>query len=298
MASNETQELLDLIDQRIAQQVPTQIPKWFSATVISFGLGTAIVHLPTDPVGTNITVQNPRELPLEIGDEVYIVAVDGKLTNAFVDVRKNITLDEIYVDWDTGVDDYKHGTESAPFKTLQYAVNRLPKNLNGRFVNIYFNSLTSENLIIDNFYGGGTLKIYPVSGAPDGLINSLVIDSCIGSYIQIGHLGCVGYNVAWGNANIYIRRVQACEIHGAVLDTYGTYGIFITSGSTVYIDICTISNHYYAIYASSSNVFSENNGGTNNVFGLYAQRTTTIGKDGVQPGGTTAEYHDSSSEIR
>lgn len=299
------EEMVQYIDKRIDEKVPTQTPKWFSATVISVSNdGLVEVRLSTDDIGNNIRVQNVRELPLEIGDEVYIVAVDSKLTNAFVDVRKNIILNDIYVDYNIGVDDYRHGTEAMPFKTLQYAVNRCPKNINGRNINIYFDNLSLENLVIDNFYGGGRLYLRPHSGTDIKYINSLQVVACNGAVVTIEYLGYKGssyFSSPTYTGSVIIARSQEIDIfHADITEVSATVnGIIVLSGSNANIQHCVISDHSAAIWTLyNSNVFSYNNSGINNTKGLVADYNSTIGKLGAQPSGSTAEYTSGGSEIR
>lgn len=124
------QQLLNIIDTRINEALSKYLPVDRIATVISVGSGDALFHLPTDPDGTNITVLNPNEISLEIGDHVLIhYSSATQLGNAYILFRKTINFNNIYVDYATGTDAFgidssgnKYGSSSAPFKTLQYAV--------------------------------------------------------------------------------------------------------------------------------------------------------------------------------
>jgi Na+-transporting methylmalonyl-CoA/oxaloacetate decarboxylase gamma subunit len=302
------QEMVEYIDKRIDEKNSTQTVEWASATVISVGAGNATCHLGTDPIGTNVIISNPREIPLEIDDEVSILKF-GSLSNAIIDFRKDISLNNIYVDYLVGFDSYgkdsngnQYGTINAPFKTLQYTVNRLPKNLNGRIIRIYFNTLTTEDLIIDNFYGGGSIYIYPVTGTSVVNINSLIINSCHGAFIEIGYLGLTGYSNNNGlKAAIHIIRTQTCRIYYCILTSSDDtiHGILVNSGSNAYVEKCTISDHNYAIFSRyMSTVCSDNNDGLNNKIGLVSYLSSTIGKLGTQPSGDIAEWTYGGGEIR
>ncbi|MEG0260491.1 MAG: hypothetical protein RR651_11510, partial [Lysinibacillus sp.] len=72
---------------------------------------------------------------------------------------------------------------------------------------------------------------------------------------------------------------------------------FIFSKGTV--QGCEISNRAMAIYAGNSSIVSSaTNTGVNNQMGLVAEFTSTIGKAGAQPSGTTAEFKQNGGEIR
>jgi hypothetical protein len=295
------QELCEYIDRRLDERLPTQVPKYWPASVISVGNGSAVVHLPTDPDGVNITVQNPREIPLEVNDEVNLVAINGSLSNAIIDFRKGITLSTIYVDYATGVDDYKHGTESAPFQTLQYAINRLPKNLNGRNVYVYFKNLNEQDIYIDKFYGGRFIKISPYDGSTSQTVNSIIINDCMVG-IDIYYLNISGKNPSYNNNavfafNNYYVLFDHCNASCATYD--GSSSGFVASyGTNMTISNSIVSNRGNGIYAGyMSNIYSYKNSGTNNNVALTSVRSSIIGKDDTQPSGSTAEYSTPDSSI-
>jgi hypothetical protein len=303
--SKEIKFLVEQIDKKIDQKMPTQVPKWFSATIVSTSGGEAIVHLPTDPEGTNISAQNPREISLDVGDEVYIVAINGNLNNGFVDFRKNITLDLIYVDYPTGVDDYLHGTSSAPFKTLQYAISRLPRNLNNRNIVVYYNNPDStEGLRITNFYGGGMLTIRPwtpLASATVSYIDYIYFFGCVGVEIDMLYLGATNNALTTYRGAIWVRNSSYVVLdHCNVVATSSGMGIAIDDGSRATIRNTEISNRSRAIDVESiSWAFSQNNSGSGNTYGLSSYYSSYLGKIGTQPTGTTAnEAKDSSSTIQ
>jgi hypothetical protein len=296
---NNPKEFLKIIDGRINERVPLQTPKWFSATVISMNGGTAICHLPTDPDGTNVIVQNPRELPLEIGDQVYIVAIDGKLTNGFVDLRKGYNGDSLYSDWTTGSDSSGDGSISKPFKTLQRTINALQKNLNRRTINVYFANTgdTAEYLDMDGFYGGGTLNISPVDGGTTiKYINYVNVKGCQGVRINFNYLGTKNTS----RSGFYIDYSNFVGLfHCACTEISSEFpGIFVYS-SNILVANSTFSNRYIGIYASiGSIIYSSENSGSSNQNGLAAFYGGVIAKNGSQPSGITAEWTGSGGEIR
>lgn len=300
MNENDVTALLEIIDKRIEERVPTQADKRFSGTVVSIGAGTVTVNLSTDPIGTNVVVQNPREFSLEAGDIVYINAINGNLTNSFVDLRKTYIGNTIYVDYNTGSDTTGNGSSTSPFATIQYAVNRISKNLNGRFMNIKFdtiNSSSTEIITIDKFYGGGRLTIQPWSGTPRSFDGKIKIDKCFGTVISVISLNP---NII-GDDCILIDTSQYVELSTLTINAIDTsnMGIRVSGASLVRVYNSTISNRDKAIYSAYiSRVFSDTNSGTGNTYGLYTELGGEIVKNGTQPSGGTAELVLSGGLIR
>jgi hypothetical protein len=301
-------DMVEYVDKRIDENTPTQTPKYWPATVISVGSGDAVVHLPTDPTGTNLTVANPREITLEIGDEVNLVAINGSLTNAIIDFRKDINFDQVYVDYNTGTDKFGknssgnyYGSQNAPFKTLQYAVNRLPKNLNGRTIYIYFDTLDSNEVVqIDKFYGGNAIYIQPIDGVTPRTIYGIGISSCYIN-VRVRYLHCNGIyddNAAFRAIRCMYVVFEHCD---ASSDTYAedTSGFLAAYGSNMAVVDSVVSNRHYGIFANNiSNIYSSNNTGVND-YGLRASTCSTIGKDfsGTQPTGTISDESASSNSV-
>jgi hypothetical protein len=301
-------EFAAFLDNYISEKIKKTniiMDKRFDGTVITTYGGYANIVLAND-VNTEIKVQNPNEISLEVGDQVSIIAVDGNLSNSVVDYRKGITLSDIYVDDTTGFDGYgldssgnQYGTENAPFKTLQYAIYRLPKNLNSRIYEIYFSNLdVNEQIIIDGFHGAGQLIIKPKTGTSVSYINSIFINGCSGTEISIQYVGAssITRNAIRVRKSFYVI-LDNCNV---ITSSPTYYGIEVDDGSRCTIKNTTISNRYAGIFAGSvSSVFSQNNSGSNNNFGLGSWYGSTIGKTGTQPIGTASnEWTDTSSIIR
>jgi Na+-transporting methylmalonyl-CoA/oxaloacetate decarboxylase gamma subunit len=297
ISSMTAQEMVEYIDKRIDEKNSTQTVEWASATVISVGAGNANVHFPADPVGTNVVVQNPREISLEVDDEVSILKF-GSLSNAIVDFKKDIIMDNIYVDYLTGVDDYRHGAIDTPFKTLQYAINRLPKNLNGRVIWIYFDTLTNEDLIIRNFYGGQIITIQSLDGNTTQTLNTILVADCMVD-IDIHNLKINGNNPRFDSAVFVLRCLfvyfENCDTSSSEFSI--SDGFCAAYGSNMFVVSCVISNRKYAIRGDSiTQIFSSTNTGSNNTYAIFGQRNSIIGTYGSQPSGE--QWVDDSSTIQ
>lgn len=275
-----------------------------SATVITVGAGSAVVHLPTDPVGTDITVQNPNEISLEIGDQVFVHKLNGNINNAYILFRKTINFDDIYADYATGTDAFGrdnngnlYGSVNAPFKTLQYAINRLPKNLNGRYITIYFGTLDiTEQIAINNFHSG-IISIEPSLEYYTGYagVNRIYIGDCSGNYISVNYLDITRTDY-WA---VQVYRASTVNFEYCTLHNSGSDGgFFISTGSKVRIQDCGTGNRTIGIRAELlSEMYSADNYGTNSIYGLVADACSTIGKSGTQPTGSTANESASAGSV-
>ena len=89
---------------------------------------------------------------------------------------------EYYVDFTSGDDATGNGTQSSPWGTIRRTLLALPKNLNGKFASIYVSggdSSYSENVSVDNFFGGLVRIVFGnvgefTSGIGFSITNSLV----------------------------------------------------------------------------------------------------------------------------
>ena len=88
------------------------------------------------------------DLPTEVGTPIDKVLLDNKA----------YTLTEsatVYVNGATGNDETGDGTSAAPFKTIQQAVNAIPKCLGGFHAVVDIAAGTyAERVTVDGFYGG------------------------------------------------------------------------------------------------------------------------------------------------
>jgi len=252
------------------------------------------------PMGVTVTVQNPNEIPLEPMDQVSIKCTNGNLNNAVIEYRKTINFDNIYVNYNVGADKFgrdsvgnQYGTIDAPFRTIRYAINRLPKNLNNRSVVINIQEVMPEGeiLLIQGFHGGA-ISFSPTAGVlpPTTIIDSVTILNC--------------------DANLYFEELEWTGNFGVTHSNYvaiwncvstsATYnGVLFSRGTTGEIQSCVFSNKTVAIHSEmGSSIYSASNGGTSNSIGLQATENSVIGKDGTQPAGTLAEDTTGGSVIR
>lgn len=266
------------------------------AVVESVGAGKVVAYYP-DEEDSTFDVLNPNEIPCEIGDQIYFAEVGG---NKIISFRKTINLDNIYVDFINGTDAYadnngnSYGTITHPFKTLQYAINRLPKISKRSIIIHLINVYSSEEVTISSF-SNTRIQISTSSASVKTLLNIVILD--FNGWLQI-------YNVNVDNINII--NSSYIMIYNCILTrTNNESGITVIYDSTAHIQGCTISNRKEIMFpigaivsAYGSTVYSVNNTGSNNGYGLLAMHCSVIGKLGSQPSGDANEYAESGSEIR
>lgn len=270
------------VDERLAN---IDKSKRLVGTVTATSGGSVTVVLANDETSTPVVVQNPNEIPIEIGDQVGILAVGGSLSNAIVEYRKTITLDDIYVDYTDGTDaygfdvsGYQYGSEDAPFKTLQYAMRRLPKNLNNRSITI---------TIVDAPSGGGDSVIYT-----DGFYSGyLIIQGEVGNYAEVKDIflnNCSAgitfkYLTPKNTSGLYLMKFGNCsyiDIENCDFTTVETAALLATASSSVYLRNCTISNQTFGgvVVSTNSRVFLNDCTGSNPAAILYiASGNSSVG---------------------
>ena len=160
----------------------------------------------------------------------------------------------------SGNDASGNGTESAPYKTIQHAIDVLPKNLNGREVTINVASGTySENIEIAGFYGGtlrfnfGTVSIKTIS----------VFESCVilnGTGLTLAANGATYGLYCHRGANVICQC--PLTVNGSVNGIYTIYGSTYEGKATT-INSCTyavVSMYSSFVYVSSLTGARNNNG--------------------------------------
>jgi len=218
----------------------------------------------------------------------------------------------IYVDATNG-DDANPGTQSQPLKTIGAAVSRITNliiDIN-HIVTIQLAPGTYvENVDINNLHGAG--NFYLRGGSDLSEANNYVIDG----YVKF--IGCTCYVYIYG-----VKVLGSTSIEGAIafytclvgkcyyckvdrtdrLTSTNNYGVLASFSHTMVLN-CDISNVSggSGINAAiqgfdTTRIYSGNNTGTNNSYGLRVV-AATIMKYGTQPSGTVAEETISGGVIR
>ncbi len=211
----------------------------------------------------------------------------GKVLTFLRNIRPltdNITL---YVSVNTGSDIMGDGSQSKPFKSIQHAIDILPRGLGDKEVIINVaDGIYDEDLLIRDFYGG-VLRIYSsnISSISNVCsIKSFFTSNCF-AYIFIA-----GFNIttitrhAIQAYNTHEILVRYCSAVGSTSDWAG----FRFAESHFQIWSCVVSNKNIALHAYKSYGTSDNWGSTSgNNIGAYSEYGSIITTIGAQARGTT-----------
>ena len=245
---------------------------------------TAVFSTLTTTVKNIIGAINEHDV--EIGD--IDVENDGDIAaqlNAKVN-KSNIDI-TYYVNASTGDDNNDGLTSSTAFKTIQHAIDILPKFLLNK-ITINVSDGIYERLSVKGFSGNGTINI-------NGEIKALSTTKKVKG-IDIEGVNCIlniqGLYVI-SDSDVYditvdcSQRVNLSYMNMIEANTMGCIQVYF---SNVYINYSTISNKKTALETwVLGNIMSTNNAGSGNTIGLQAHYGGNICKQGTQPNGTTAE---------
>ncbi|WP_277405505.1 hypothetical protein [Lacrimispora xylanisolvens] len=221
-------------------------------------------------------------------------------TLTFLRNIKPLTSDiSLYVSANTGSDTTGDGTSGNPFKTIQYAINRVPTDLNGCAATINVASgLYQESIVIIDAFHGGTLFLS--SDTKDTIVdtcklNGLMIVRYCSARVYINGFNFIDNNNNMINVdNCTSTNISYCQ---STISS-SKYGIYYGS-STGYVLECKVANRASALYANLSTVHSSswNAGSINNTTALISINSAIISKYGIQPSGTNAEWQSSGQII-
>jgi len=254
-------------------------------------------------------VINPNEIPCELNNQIYISEVFG---GKIIDFRKTIELDTIYVK-SNGTDAYgndadgnKYGSFEAPFLTPEYALSRLPKNLNNRVIRIYLMDVSYGSVVHMGGFHSGTLIISGYSGYSSQFLG-MSFEHCTAQLVFENLWSLGGYLETksifdfYNCSNVTIR---GCDMYVDPTVQHGDYCI-TARRSSLSVENCETSDPDEStrigtfIHASDmSNILCKNNtgGGLNLLYSI--SENSTLGVLGTEPSGITRASIDASSVIR
>lgn len=184
---------------------------------------------------------------------------------SFVDELETIGItpisDSIIYVSPSGSDAAGDGTESAPFATIQRAIDSISKNIGDRNITINIASGTyTEDIVISGFYGGilrltfGAVTIRSIS-----IYETIVYMS--GTSLTLAASGKT-YGIYLHRAANVIAQVPI-TINGAVNGIYATFGSTFAGNQAIVVNSCTyaIAAMYTAhVYISALSGSRNNNG--------------------------------------
>lgn len=249
---------------------------------------------------------------LESIDSKYPIPVSGETAKVFMGKVKKYVEDTkpldadvmVYVDT-TGSDTDGGGTIEKPFKTIQHALDVLPKDLGGFTANILIADGTyPENVLVNGFHSG---NIYI---RPKDRVN-VISDSCIVSsfrlfhstaYIHINSIRMIEVQESSGALYEPIRidgRVLVRLDHVKIVENYksGLTAVFLTGRSSVNVMDSEISNHLHAVHVDDSNAYISNCIGVNNSSVIIATSGGRITQNGTKISGDEYSKINTGGEI-
>ena len=139
----------------------------------------------------------------------------------------------------SGNDASGDGTESFPFRTIQYAINSIPKDLNNREITINIASGTyNENVLVSGFYGGMLRMVFgDVTAKTFTVYESGVILS--GASLSLAANGVTYGFHAHRGSNVICQLPLI--INGSVNGLFVGYGSRFAGRNTITVNSCTFA---------------------------------------------------------
>lgn len=254
------------------------------AKIKSFLLGT-------DTLKT--TAQTIKAAINELKDAVDLKAL---LSNTPIKTTGNLIY---YVNVSTGSDSNDGLTSGSAFKTIAKAISKIPQIVNHTVTINVAAGIYSEGIVLVGFMGAGMINVY-------GSLSNVLNDSNSYSVSNIYINGCAspisikGFKFTATSADSTVSNSRDVSVsYCRAVEPAPSNIAVIAINASLTAAYNEFSNHSSAIFARSrAIVHSENNTGSGNTTGLVCDSTATIGKQGTQPSGTTAEYAGISGQIR
>ena len=185
----------------------------------------------------------------------------------------------------TGSDITGDGTISNPFRTIQYAIDILPKDLGGCTATILLADGAYDQIYIAEFHSG-VLTIKPTARV------NTISDACVVKNIRLTknaafvHLNSlkvvedIGAFVVYVSSSLGVTRFD----HLKIVETNLSWSaIEIYSGSKINVMSCEISNHANAIYADYGDVYISSCTGSGNNYSIRGNSGARITTQGTIP---------------
>lgn len=205
----------------------------------------------------------------------------------------------IYYVSNVGSDTNSGGSSSAPFKTIQYALSTIPRDLGGYTVTINIADGTYDEVISINGYCGGVINLKSTSN-PEALntvcrVKKVTVSNC-SAFIQIYGLYLTQTDdVAFDMmacSSIYVRCCQAIE-------SATSSPAFNFRNTKARVSGCKCLDHSIGIKTIFSEINSESWAASSSVltYGLYSDYGSKISKVGTQPFGEIAQDYQTNGGI-
>lgn len=208
----------------------------------------------------------------------------GKLDIGWIGTSSNITY---FIDGVNGNNANNGLTEGTAFKTIQYAIDKLPKLINHVVVINVMPGTYDEEVRIFGFYGDGALNIYGDTVISETRkVRRFYVRGC-----RLDTLNIKGFNMTFaGGRCIDVWNTQIATLQFIKCTQPASYdGIsFQTTSTGVLLDSEISNRTKHGLYCVGSIVRSSRNTGTGNGTALRSI-SSIIFKDGSQPIGSVNE---------
>lgn len=189
------------------------------------------------------------------------------------------------------------GASGKDFTTIQAALQSIKKHINATITINVDAGTYPETVSIVDFYGNGSIYMNGSSALADTyMVNNIIVSSCTCAVYIFG-FKCTSSSQdavrVTGALNVFMQYIKT-DVSATALN-----GFFIMNSLATVIN-CQVSNRSVALYANQlSRVASRDwTAGSGNTTGIMSLFASTVGKDGTQPQGTTAESASSGGIIR
>jgi hypothetical protein len=237
-----------------------------------------------------------------IGDSTKVFM--GKIKKYIEDTKPLDAEMTVYVAT-TGHDTDGEGTSAKPYKTIQHAIDVVPKDLGGYTAIILIaDGIYPENVIVNGFHSG-SIYIRPkdrIKVISDNCIVSSFRISQSTAFIHINSLRIIESQEHSGGLYEPIRidgQVLVRLDHLKIVENHkkNLTAVFLTGRSAVDVIDCEISNHLRAIHVDDSNAYISNCTGTNNSYAILSTSGGRITQDGIKIVGDVNSIAQTGGEI-
>lgn len=313
-AMDGTQEVLFCI---VTAVTPDEMPQYsgVAATAYIYNIQSVVqdaetIHITVNPSGT-ATIQDVLERVdatggdisetvidnLETIDSKYPIPTAGEKVKTFfgkiITFMKNIKPLEtdmtVYVAT-TGSDTTGDGSSLKPFKTIQHAIDTLPKNLGDFRASIFISDGTyDEDVQIVGFCSG---EIFIASLSSPAELNTVCnVNSISGRNVTSRlFLNGINSNAATRKAFYLINCTNAIIRWCQAVITNPSNAAFEFDNCSARVEKCGASNYGWALMATYNSQVCINDwsaSSTNNTIGITAAHGSVVSLNGSQPAGTT-----------
>lgn len=218
--------------------------------------------------------------------------IDGELKSRISSTSETLVY---YVNSSSGSDLNDGKSSQKAFKTIQKAIDILPKYL-AHDVTINVGAGTyDEKLVICGFVGTMNLEIVGDIATP-----RTTKLSCISMYQNLCLVTVRGFELTSTTEHgVQAYRCSYAVLTNLVITNLSSEfnGFHIINGTNARIYACEISNKLNALYAQQAVIFAYSNTGTNNQTGARATYAGTVGRVGSQAFGIVQEIYESGGII-